>query len=53
MSLSFELMQEADIPSIREIVEGFMAFNPEQIKAYLSETQNTAHIAKLDGKTLG
>ena len=53
MSLSFELMQEADIPSIREIVEGFMAFNPEQIKSYLSETQNTAHIAKLDGTTIG
>ena len=53
MSISFDLMQEADIPSVREIVEGFMVFNPEQIKAYLSEKQNTAHIAKLDGTTIG
>jgi len=53
MSLSFGLLHEADIPSIREIVEGFMVFNPEQIKAYLSETKNTAHIAKLDGTTIG
>ena len=53
MSLSFELMREADIPSIQEIVEGFMTFNPEQIKAFLSEKQNMAHIAKLDGTIIG
>jgi len=53
MSLTFESLKERDISSIQEIVEGFMSFNPAQIKAFLSESQNIAIIAKLDGMTIG
>jgi len=53
MGLLFDSLQESDILSIKEIVEGFMTFNPAQIKAFLSEEQNIALIAKLDGVTIG
>ena len=53
MSLTFELLCDADIPSIEEIVKGFMTFGPEYVKKFLSEPQNIAFIAKLDGKTIG
>jgi len=53
MGLLFELLNESEILSIQEIVEGFMTFNPMQIKAFLSEKQNIALIAKLDGVPIG
>ena len=53
MSLSFQLLQEKDIQLVREIVESFMDYNREQIKAFLSEKQNIALVAKLDRKIIG
>ena len=52
-NLTFETLTEADIPSIREIIEGFMAFNYERIKSFISEKQNIALIAKLNGTAIG
>ena len=53
MNVSFEILQEKDIPSLKEIIEGFMKYNLEQIKVFLSEKQNIALIAKIDDKTIG
>ena len=52
-NLTFETLTEADIPSIREIIEGFMAFNYERIKSFISEKRNIALIAKLNGTAIG
>jgi ribosomal protein S18 acetylase RimI-like enzyme len=53
MSITFEMLQEKDISSIREIIDWFMECNLEQIKVFLSERQNIAIVAKLDGKIIG
>jgi GNAT superfamily N-acetyltransferase len=53
MNLTFEKLQENDIPQIKEIIEWFMECNFEQIKMFLSEPQNIAIVAKLDGKIIG
>ncbi len=53
MGLTFKVMCESDILSVKDIVESFMRFDPEQIKAFLQEKQNVALIAKLDGTTVG
>ena len=53
MNLSFELLQEKDIPQLQEVVEGWTDYNPQQIKAFLSEQQNIAHVAKLDDTLIG
>ncbi|MCL2168751.1 MAG: GNAT family N-acetyltransferase [Defluviitaleaceae bacterium] len=53
MNLSFELLQEKDIPQIREIVESFMEYDHEQIKAFLSEKHNIVLVAKLDNGVIG
>jgi GNAT superfamily N-acetyltransferase len=50
---TFEMLQEKDIVSIKEIVEWFMECNHEQIKVFLSEKQNIAIVAKLDNKVIG
>ena len=42
MNLTFELLCGADIPSIEE-----------NVKKFLSQPQNIAFVAKLDGKTIG
>jgi len=47
MNLSFELLQEKDIPSIRELIEGFMEYDHAIIRAFLSEIHNIALVAKL------
>ena len=53
MGLSFEIMQEEDIPAIEEILVEFTEYKPEQIKAFISEKQNIALVAKLDKKVIG
>ena len=53
MNLSFRKLSTNDISSIKEIIEGFMLFNPEQIKLFLSESQNIALVAELDNKIVG
>ena len=50
MNLSFEPL---DIPQIKGIIEGFMAYNPEQIRAFLSEKHNIAFVAKYDNNVIG
>jgi RimJ/RimL family protein N-acetyltransferase len=53
VSLTFEILRENSIPQIKEIVEWFTEYDPEQIKVFLSEKQNIAIAAKLDGKIIG
>lgn len=53
MNLSFKMLTEKDISSIKEIIEWFIEYDYEQIKVFLSEKQNIAIVAKLDGKTIG
>ena len=53
MSLTFEMLQEEDIPQINEISEWFTKCNYDQIKKFLSEKQNIAIVAKLDSKVIG
>ena len=53
MILSFEMLQEKDISSIKEIIDWFMECNHEQIKAFLSEKQNIAIVAKYAGRIIG
>lgn len=53
MNITFEKLQENDIPQIKEIIEWFMEYNFEQIKVFLSEPQNIAFAAKLDDKIIG
>ena len=53
MNLSFELLQEKDIPSIRELIEGFMEYDHAIIRAFLSEKRNIALVAKLEDKIIG
>ena len=53
MSLIFEVMNEADIPFIKGIIDGFTQFNPKQISTFLSNKQNIALVAKLDNKIIG
>jgi len=53
MNLSFEMLQEKDISSIDEIIDWFTECNQEQIKVFLSEKQNIAITAKLDGRIIG
>jgi GNAT superfamily N-acetyltransferase len=55
-AMTFGLLHENDIPLLRGIFETddyFQGFNPNRIKAFLSEKQNIALIAKLDGKIIG
>lgn len=53
MNPSFRLLCADDISSVKEIIESFIHFNPEQIKAFLSEKQNIFFIAELDCTTIG
>ena len=53
MSITCEMLQEKDISAIKEIIEWFMECNYEQINVFLSEKQNIAIVAKLDGKIIG
>ena len=53
MDLSFELLQENDIPLVKEIIESFMKYNSDQIRLFMSENQNIALCAKLDKKIIG
>jgi len=53
MNLHIEFLQEKDILGVKEVAEWFEEFNPENIKAFLSEKQNIAFVAKLDGKVIG
>ena len=53
MNLSFELLQEKDISQLKEVVEGWMDFNPRQVEMFLSEKRNIAHVAKLDDTIIG
>ena len=61
-SLTFQFLQESDIPELKEMFiqynpgddrdEGYQ-FNPAQVKKFLSQPQNVAFVAKLDGKIIG
>ena len=53
MELTFGKLAEDDIWQLDEIVSWFMKFDPEQIRAFLSEEQNVTLIAKLGGKVIG
>ena len=53
MSLAFEALQTKDIPAIKEVAAWFGEFDVGQIKLFLSEKQNIALAAKLDGKIIG
>jgi len=53
MSLTFERLKEEDISQINEIIEWWTECNHEQIRKFLSEKQNIAHVAKLDSKVIG
>lgn len=53
MDIVFEVMDRADIPSVKESMEGVIQFNPKQMEVFLSEKQNIAFTAKLDGMTIG
>ena len=51
--LKFEVLQSDAIPQIEEITKWFSEYNHGQIRAFLSEKQNIAIVAKLDGKIIG
>ena len=54
MNLSFEHLQHKDIPAMKEVIEDeFGQFDPEWVKAFISEKQNIALIAKLDDMPVG
>lgn len=53
MNLSFELLQDKEVRAIREIIEVFMESSHEDIASFLSERQNIALVAKLNGKIIG
>ena len=53
MNLIFEILKEDDIPQINEIIDWWTECNHNQIKKFLSEKQNIALVAKLDGKVIG
>ncbi|MCL2402016.1 MAG: GNAT family N-acetyltransferase [Oscillospiraceae bacterium] len=51
MNLSFERLQTKDIPATREVFEDTYSY--EQTLKFLSEKQNIAFVAKLDGVVIG
>jgi len=51
--LSFKLLQKKDAHLICGINEDFRDYKPERVKAFLSEPQNIAFTAELDGKIIG
>ncbi|MCL2406435.1 MAG: GNAT family N-acetyltransferase [Defluviitaleaceae bacterium] len=53
MNLTFGLLCESDASHITEIVNWFMECSYDQIKAFLSEKQNIAIVAKLDERVVG
>ena len=54
MNLSFELLQHKDIPAMKDIIEEEPdQFDPEWVKAFLSEKQNFAFAAKLEDVPIG
>ncbi|MCL2672066.1 MAG: GNAT family N-acetyltransferase [Clostridiales bacterium] len=53
MNPVFEALQEKDIPALRSFMEGLWDYCPERIKAFLSEKQNIALAATLDGNIIG
>jgi len=59
MNLTFEQLQEKDIPALEVLFTQYnpgddpYEFNPEQIKKFLTEKQNIAFAAKLNGKVIG
>ena len=54
MNLTFEHLQEKDIPSMKEVIgsesEGF---DVDRVKVFLAEKQNIALVAKLDDTPIG
>jgi len=52
MNLIFERLHASDIPQLGEILEEYMESH-EQVKLFLSEKQNIALVAKIDGKVIG
>ena len=53
MSLTFDILREADIPSLIEAFKGYVQISSERMMMFLSEKQNVALIAKLEGKIIG
>jgi ribosomal protein S18 acetylase RimI-like enzyme len=53
MGLHFEQLQEHDILQLRDIGDEFSNIDPTHVKAFLSEKQNIALVAKLDDKIIG
>ncbi|MCL2574393.1 MAG: GNAT family N-acetyltransferase [Defluviitaleaceae bacterium] len=52
MNLTFEMLLEEDIPQLKEILGRYME-SPQQVREFVSEKQNIAIVAKLDGKVVG
>ena len=53
MNPVFEVLQEKDIPTLHSFMKGLWDYRPERIGAFLSEKQNIAFTAKLDGHIIG
>ena len=53
LMLEFEVLHSGAISQIEEITQWFSECNYGQIRAFLSEKQNIAIVAKLDGKIIG
>jgi len=59
VNLTFEHLEEKDIPELEVMFTQYnpgddpYKFNPEQIKKFLTEKQNIAFVAKLNGKVVG
>jgi len=51
--LKFEALRSDAVSQIEEITQWFSEYNHDQIRAFLSEKQNIAIVAKLDGKIIG
>jgi len=53
VNLHFEQLQEQDIIQLRDISDEFTGIDPEKVKQFLAEKQNTALVAKLGDKVIG
>ena len=54
MNLSFERLKHKDIPAMKEVIEDELGqYDIEWVKAFLSEKQNIAFVAKLDDTPIG
>jgi len=58
-NLTFHFLQESDIPELEVMFtqdnpgDEPIEFNPAQIRKFMTEPQNIAFVAKLDGKVIG